>query len=140
VVDRLRVADVLDNVTFTGIVPQDQAPKYLMCSDIFLSPHVPNADGTPFFGSPTKLFEYMALGKGIIASDMDQLGEILTNEETALLVPPADDAALAHAIERLCTDRELSDRLGKAARELALREYTWEAHVKRIIDRLYSLK
>ncbi len=134
--DLLRTADVLDRVTLTGLIPQDEAPKYLLCSDFFLSPHVPNRDGTPFFGSPTKLFEYMALGKGIIASDLDQLGEILTDGETAILVPPGDSAELAKAIERLYEDRALSDRLGKAARDLALSEYTWEAHVGRILDRL----
>lgn len=139
VTDQLRLADVLDRVIFTGLVPQDVAPKYLLCSDFFLSPHVPNPDGTPFFGSPTKMFEYMALGKGIIASDLDQLGEILSHEETALLVPPGDAGKLAGAIERLYEDRELSDRLGRTAREVVLRDHTWEAHVGRILDHLYSL-
>lgn len=136
---RLKSAGVLDRVTFTGLVPQDEAPKYLLCADFFLSPTLPNEDGTPFFGSPTKLFEYMSLGKGIIASDLDQLGEILTDGETGLLVPPGDPNALAGAIERLCRDPDLSDRMGKAARELALREYTWDAHVGRLMDFLYSL-
>ena len=54
-----------------------RAPSYLAACDILASPHVPNADGTPFFGSPTKLFEYMAMGKCIVASDLDQVGEIL---------------------------------------------------------------
>ena len=48
---------------------------YPAACDILASPHVPNSDGTPFFGSPTKLFEYMAMGKGIVASDLDQIGE-----------------------------------------------------------------
>jgi len=123
----------------TGLVAQDEAPKYLMCSDFFLSPHVPNPDGTPFFGSPTKLFEYMALGKGIIASDLDQLGEILTHEENALLVKPGNAEALVRAIETFCENPELADKLGIGARELALREYTWEAHVRRVMERLHSL-
>ena len=70
-------------------------PAYLAACDILVSPHVPNADGTPFFGSPTKLFEYMAMGKGIVASDLDQIGEVLRHGETAWLVPPADADALA---------------------------------------------
>lgn len=137
--DQLRLADVLDRVTFTGLVPQEEAPKYLMCCDFFLSPHVPNPDGTKFFGSPTKMFEYMALGKGIIASDLDQLGEILTDEETALLVPPGDAKKLAKAIERFVEDPELRERLGENAREAAIRDYTWEAHVEKILDYLYNL-
>jgi len=134
--EKLRVADVLDRVTMTGLVPQDEAAKYLMCSDFFLSPHVPNPDGTPFFGSPTKLFEYMALGKGIIASDLDQLGEVLQHESTALLVKPGDTGSLLDAIGNLYENPDLAGSLGKAARDVALKEYTWKAHVRKIIDHL----
>ena len=137
--EKLRIADKLDYVTMTGLVPQDQAPKYLMCSDFFLSPHVPNPDGTPFFGSPTKLFEYMALGKGIIASDLDQIGEILVDGETGLLVKPGDSADLVKAIRRMCDDPELNARLGAAARAEALEKHTWKAHVARILDSLYNI-
>ena len=66
-------------VTLAGLVPQHEAPLYLASSDILCSPHVPNADGTKFFGSPTKLFEYMAMGKAIVASDLDQIGDVLRN-------------------------------------------------------------
>lgn len=137
--ERLRIADKLNNVTLTGLIPQDQAPRYLMCSDFFLSPHVPNPDGTPFFGSPTKLFEYMALGKGIIASDLDQIGEIIKDGETGLLIPPGNSAALVEAIGRFCDDPELANRLGIIAREEALEHHTWQAHVGRILDALHRL-
>lgn len=137
--EKLRLADKLDYVTMTGLIPQSEAPKYLMCSDFFLSPHVPNPDGTPFFGSPTKLFEYMALGKGIIASDLDQIGEILVDGETGLLVKPGDSADLVKAIRRMCDDPELNARLGASARAEALEKHTWKANVARILDSLYSL-
>ena len=54
--------------TLTGLVPQDQGPLYLAAADILLSPHVANRDGSRFFGSPTKLFEYMAMGKPVIST------------------------------------------------------------------------
>src|SRR5262249_1478104 len=60
-----------------GLRPQGETPAILAASDILLSPHVPNPDGTPFFGSPTKLFEYMAMAKLIVASDLDQIGWVL---------------------------------------------------------------
>ncbi len=64
-------------VTLAGTRPQAETPRTLAASDILLSPHVPNPDGTPFFGSPTKLFEYMAMAKPIVASDLDQIGWVL---------------------------------------------------------------
>jgi glycosyltransferase involved in cell wall biosynthesis len=130
-----KTADI-KRVIFTGLIPQDEAPRYLMCSDFFLSPHVPNPDGTPFFGSPTKLFEYMALGKGIIASNLDQLGEVLEHHKTALLVKPGDAYALSSAIERMYKDRLFAQQLGDAARKEAISRHTWEAHAGKILAAL----
>ena len=123
-------------VTFTGLVPQDAAPEYLAACDLLASPHVGNPDGTPFFGSPTKLFEYMAMGKGIVASDLDQIGTILTHGKTGWLVPPGDVGALAKAILTLAQDPELRRTLGEAAREEVVRRHTWTAHVERILAKL----
>ena len=52
-------------VRLTGLVAQSEAPKLLACADVLVSPHVSNADRSEFFGSPTKLFEYMAMKKPV---------------------------------------------------------------------------
>ena len=123
-------------VHFTGLVEQEAGPSYLAACDILVSPHVPNADGSPFFGSPTKLFEYMAMERAIIASDLDQIGEVLRHGDTAWLVPPADVGALADAMSRLVDDPALGTRLGTAARREALAHHTWHAHVARTLAAL----
>jgi ubiquinone biosynthesis O-methyltransferase len=125
-----------DRVTFTGLVAQDEAAGYLAACDLLVSPHVGNPDGSRFFGSPTKLFEYMAMGKGIVASDLDQIGTILAHGKTAWLVPPGDPDALAEALLRLARDPELRRTLGEAAREEVVRRHTWTAHVERILAKL----
>jgi glycosyltransferase involved in cell wall biosynthesis len=126
----------LDATAFTGLVPQEQGPAHLAACDVLVSPHVPNPDGTPFFGSPTKLFEYMAMGRGIVASDLDQIGEVLEHNRTALLVPPGDADALASAVARLSEDRPLRECLGAEARRVVLERHTWRAHTQRTIDSL----
>ncbi len=127
---------VSDRAAMTGLLERPRALEMLACCDVCVSPHVPNPDGTPFFGSPTKLFEYMGLRKPIVASNLDQIGEVLTDGTTALLVPPGDVDATAEAIRRLLADEELRDRLGAAAFLLASAEYSWTAHVRRILDAL----
>jgi glycosyltransferase involved in cell wall biosynthesis len=131
-------AGVDELVVFTGLVPQDQGPHYLAACDVLASPHVPNADGTPFFGSPTKLFEYMAMGRGIVASNLDQIGQVLRHGESAWLVPPGDAHALAAGLERLIVDRELRVALGAGARQSAVAHHTWRAHVRKTFAALES--
>ncbi len=103
-----------------------------------MSPHIPNADGSRFFGSPTKLFEYMAAGKAIVASDLDQIGEVLA-DGAAVLVEPGSVDSLVRALRELAGDPERRATLGRAARERVLARYTWRHHVRAILDRLGEL-
>ena len=132
-------AGVQESVVFTGLVPQVEGPDYLAACDILVAPHVPNPDGTAFFGSPTKLFEYLAMGRAVVASDLDQLGTIVVDDVSGLLVPPGDVPAMAGAIERLSEDPALRQRLGVNARAQATREHTWKQHADRIVDRLEQI-
>jgi glycosyltransferase involved in cell wall biosynthesis len=134
--EKLAQYRVGDECILSGLIPQEEGPRYLASCDVLVSPHVQNPDGTPFFGSPTKLFEYMAMGKGIVASDLDQIGEILEHEKTAWMVKPGDVDDLAQGIARLAMDSELRNKLGKAARAEAEQNYTWKKHTENIIAAL----
>ena len=127
-------------VVFTGTVDHESVPALLDACDILASPHVPLQDGSEFFGSPTKLFEYMAMGKAIVASRLGQIGDVLEDEETAILVEPGDASALADAIQRLANSVELRSRLGKNAREAAVMKHTWKHNAQRVLDAYASLK
>ncbi len=123
-----------ERVTFVGRVAPTDVPGYLDACDILASPHVPLPGGVEFFGSPTKLFEYMAMGKGIVASRLGQIGDVLAHEETALLVEPGDPRRLSEAIMRLGEDEGLRRRLGAAARREAVARHTWEHNARRVLD------
>jgi glycosyltransferase involved in cell wall biosynthesis len=100
---------------------------------------VPLADGSEFFGSPTKIFEYMAMGKGIVASRLGQIGEVLVDRETALLVEPANVEELTAAIVRMVESEALRTNLGAKAREVAEREHTWAHNARRVLEAYRSL-
>lgn len=131
---------VESNVIYTGVVKQNEAPYYLAASDILVSPQIPNPDGSPFFGSPTKLFEYMASGKAIVASNLDQMGQILSDNNTALLTTPGSADEVADCIIRLAGDAKLRETLGENAREEVVKKYTWNTHVEKILDALNKEK
>ena len=126
-------------VIFTGSVAHDRVPALLDACDILVAPHVPLADGSEFFGSPTKVFEYMAMGKAIVASRLGQIGEVLTDQETALLVEPGNVLQLAAAIVKLVESSELRAQLGAKAREVVEREFTWKHNAQRVLDAYESL-
>jgi glycosyltransferase involved in cell wall biosynthesis len=130
----VRAAGKAEHVIFAGHVEHERVPVLLDACDILLSPHVPLEDGSEFFGSPTKLFEYMAIGKGIIASRLGQIGEVLADEETALLVEPGNARQLADAILRLSRSREVRESLGAAARRVAVERHTWKHNAGRALD------
>ncbi len=151
----LEQAPYKDHVIFTGLVSQEQAPAYLAISDIFLSPHIPNRDGSRFFGSPTKLFEYMAMEKPIIASDLEQLGQVLQPSlraaalpqlapevlasELAILAQPGHVEHIVNAILFLIQFPQWRTLLGKNARQEVLAKYTWRQHVELILEKVNSL-
>jgi len=123
-------------VKLIGRIHQADGPAHLAACDFLASPHVPNDDGSAFFGSPTKLFEYMAMGRAIVASSLGQIAEVLDHEDTALLTRPGDAQSLSSALECLIDNADLRKRLARAARERALSHHTWATHVERILGQL----
>ncbi len=113
--------------TITGLVPREEVPGYLAAAQVLVSPHAP---GPGFIGSPIKLWEYMAAGRSIVATDVAQLGDVLRHGETALLVPPADPAALAEALAELHDDPDLRAALARAAGDEAARLHSWDARLE----------
>jgi len=135
----LRAETESGRVIFTGTVAHERVPQLLDACDILVSPHIPLADGSDFFGSPTKVFEYMAMGKGIVASRLGQIGEVLEADETALLVEPGNVDELASAIKKLVESPDLRARLGTQARAVALQKYTWQHNARRVLEAYDSL-
>jgi glycosyltransferase involved in cell wall biosynthesis len=136
----------------TGLVPQLEAPRYLASADVLVSPHVPNPDGSRFFGSPTKLFEYMAMNKAILASNLEQIGEVLSpslpvsqlperapqtgDQALAVLTTPGNVEDVVTGLRYLVERPEWRAKLGSNARTAALGRYTWDHHVEAILNGL----
>jgi glycosyltransferase involved in cell wall biosynthesis len=130
-VDRLaQEVGVSGRLTITGLVPPADVAGHLAAASILVLPNTSSAISERFT-SPLKLFEYLWFGRPIVASDLPAIREVLTDGETALLVPPGDAAALANAFERLASDPALAARIGRAARDLAP-AFTWARRAERL--------
>ena len=97
-----------------------------------------------FFGSPTKIFEYMALAGGIVASDLEQIGQVLSpaltpdeaargrrpcRDERAVLCAPGDVDEFVRGVVALARQPELARALGQHAQDAARDHYSWTRHV-----------
>jgi glycosyltransferase involved in cell wall biosynthesis len=133
---QLKAGGVEDRAVLVGEVAPREVAHYLDACDLLASPHVPLQ--VEFFGSPTKLFEYMAAGKPIVASELGQIADVLQHGRTGWLVPPGDAEALASAIRELYAAPRLREELGARARRQAA-EYTWRGNALRIIDAYRTL-
>jgi glycosyltransferase involved in cell wall biosynthesis len=114
--------------TFTGEVPHFEVPSFLAAMDITIIPD------SNTYGSPMKLFEYMAMKKAIVAPDVPPIREIIEDGKTGILFERGDSSGATKAVEKLVQDEALRDQLGRRAHEIALRNYTWERRADRIVE------
>jgi len=112
-----------DRVTFTGQLPPAAVAARLREADVLVLPNPASAISREFT-SPLKLFEYMASGRPIVASDLPSFREVLTDGRNALLVDAGNPQALTAGVRRIKEDAPLADRLARQAME-DVREYTW---------------
>ena len=119
---------VAGRFTVTGVVARDEVAKHLAAFDIALQP------GITEYASPLKLFEYMYLGRAVVAPDMANIREILTHERDALLFDEHSPEAMNAAILRLAEDAGLRVRLGaQARRTMDEKGLTWDNNARRVV-------
>jgi glycosyltransferase involved in cell wall biosynthesis len=128
------------NITLHGFVPHRETAGFLVAFDVVIAPYQSRVQAhggknlTQRWMSPLKIFEYMAYGKPIIASDLPVLKEVLEDERNALLVPPAEIDSWAKAIARLRGDAALRTRLGRAALQDFNTHYSWESRASAVLE------
>lgn len=117
---------------FAGLVGHAEVPAIVAAADVALAPY-PAMD-RDLWHSPLKLYEYLAAGTAVVASCTGQVGDVVQNDRNGVLVPPGDAGALAAAMIRLIDDQALRRRLGRQAREDAVREHSWDRYLGRLED------
>lgn len=118
------------HVVFPGQVSRADVPLWMRACDILAIPW-PRTAFSACYTSPLKLFEYMAAGKPIVASDLPSLRDVL-DERLAVFSVPGDPASLAAACGKLIDDPALRVRLGDAACRRAP-GHTWDARAAAIL-------
>ncbi|MGB8644132.1 MAG: glycosyltransferase family 4 protein [Anaerolineae bacterium] len=118
------------SVNWAGQVLHERVVELIAAADVAVAPYPP--EDTPFWGSPMKIFEYMAAGKAIIASRVGQIAEILESGRTGWLVAPGSVEELADALVSLLQNPELCSLLGTNARDMLAAQYSWVRYAERL--------
>ncbi len=113
---------------FSGEVPRDRVPEHIAAMDVSVIPWATD------YGSPTKTFEYMGMGKALVAPRVPALQEVLEDGESALLVEPGNVRQIADALVALASDVALREKLGRNARRLVEEKYNWDRNAAVTIE------
>jgi glycosyltransferase involved in cell wall biosynthesis len=116
---------IAPRVRFVGRVAPDAVPALIAGADVCYSGH-------SAFRSPLKLYEYMAMGRPVIASAVPDARRAICDGENGYLFPPGDAAALSRALATAYAARDNLGRIGRVARAHAVAEHSWDARVAAI--------
>lgn len=127
--------DVQEHVTFTGWVDFERVPSYIVSSDICFVIH----DSTPHTNTtiPHKLFQYMALRRPVIVTDVEPLQRVVKDADAGLVIPAGDHEAMAEAVRKLRQHPRYMDKLGENGRHAVEDTYNWAGEARKL-RRLYD--
>ena len=127
-----RSTSIPTNILFTGILPTSRVPVAISCFDVALLPNQRTVlvnqgkEDIARWTSPLKMFEYMALARPIIRSDLKVLSEVLIEDSECLSVDPENVDGWVTAILRLEDDTQFRRLIADTAHSKFLESYTWE--------------
>ena len=133
-----RRANGLANVDFIGFIPNQELPLYLAAAEVLLMPYArqiaisSGGGNSALISSPMKMFEYLAAGRSILASDLPVFREVL-DERNAALCPPEDAAGWQRALSDLLANPKKRAALSAQAKADAAR-YTWIERARRALQ------
>jgi phosphatidylinositol alpha-1,6-mannosyltransferase len=128
-----------DSIIFTGFVGDELLRDYYNLCDIFVLPNRETEQNEQlrgdYEGFGIVFLEASACGKPVIAGNSGGSGEAVANGITGILIDPKSEEAVAQAIERILTDKEYAERLGKAGRQRAEKEFDWQ-HIANTVQEI----
>ncbi len=136
--EKTKEKSISSRFIFTGFVEHDDVPKYISAADVAVAPY--NTKGFRemekhgFYFSPIKIFEYMACGKPVVASDLEIIRDIINDNRCGLLAKLGDAEDFAEKIKTLMEDGVLRKKFGDNGRSAVIERYTWE----KVADKIYE--
>jgi len=129
--EKCRDAGLGSTFIFTGPVPYDRVPAFMNACDVLVAPYNPSRIQSSEqvrsrgLGSPLKVFEYMAVGKPTITTNVEPISDPIEDGVTGVLVEQGNSADLGTKILTLLDDRTAAEAMGGAGRASVVANYSW---------------
>jgi glycosyltransferase involved in cell wall biosynthesis len=120
-------------VVFVGQVAGSVVPEYIKGFDVCFSGQIPHAFGA-MYGSPMKLYEYMAMGRPVVASAFEDARNLIVHGKNGFLFQAQDHSSLVSTLELAYESRAELDAYGQLSREIVVEHHSWEARIKYMLS------
>lgn len=124
---------VLDKFIFTGGVPYEMVPTYINAADVCVAPFIKKRNSRIGL-SALKMYEYLACGKPVVASDILGVKELLENSGGGISVIPENPEAMANAILKLLSDESVRKLMGENGRKYVVTNHSWDSVARKVLD------
>jgi glycosyltransferase involved in cell wall biosynthesis len=121
-----------DRVHLLAPVPSGKVVAYAASASIGVSPIIPSCLNYRY-SLPNKLFQYMAAGIPVVASDFEQVREVVDGSDAGLTVDTTNPGAIAAALRTLLADPATRTRMGNNGRAAIASEYNWDRSAKALL-------
>jgi len=135
---KVLAAGMKDSFIFTGPIDYDHVPEYMNACDVLVAPYNPDRIKSSEqvrkhgLGSPLKVFEYMAVGKPVITTNVKPISDPIQDGVTGYLIPPGDSGSLGRSILSVLSDPVNAEVMGEAARRYVSANYSWGLVARRL--------
>lgn len=127
-----------DRFLFTGKIPYEKVPLYINASNVCVAPFI-RARNEKIGLSPLKIYEYLACGKPVVASDIKGVENFLRDSNSGIAVEPENHEELAESILILLQNEDTSKEMGEKGREIVTQKHSWDTAAEKVLEVCRSL-
>jgi glycosyltransferase involved in cell wall biosynthesis len=129
----VQAMDVAEHFLFPGAVSQEEVAIYINAMDVCVAPFTRSRNERIGL-SPLKIYDYMACGKPVVASDIKGVGDLLQEYEVGIPVTPEDPDLLARGVLLALNDQELASRCLRRGPSIIKKNFTWQIAARKVVE------
>lgn len=138
IMEMIQAMDLMDRFLLPGGVPQEEVVFFINAMDVCVAPFTRSRNERIGL-SPLKIYDYMACGKPVVASDIKGVGDLLQENEVGIAVTPEDPASLAKGVLLALEDHDLTIRCLQKGPAIVKECFTWKLTAQKVVEACFDV-